>query len=83
MLSLVACSAKKPWTKDAIVNECLGEFNKRNETEKRYTGMQIPYICDCMGDKLSVKYKSDDEASNDKAGVQQISLECATKVMSK
>ena len=83
ILSLAACSAKKPWTKDSIVNECLREFNKKNETEKRFTGMQIPNICDCMGEKLSVKYKSDDDADNDKAGVQQISLDCAMEAMSK
>jgi hypothetical protein len=36
-----------------------------------------------MGEKLSVKYKSDDDADNDKAGVQQISLDCAMEAMSK
>jgi len=83
IFSLAACSAKKPWTKDSIVNECLGEFNKKNETEKKFTGMQIPLICDCMGEKLSVKYKSDNDANKDKEGVQQISIDCAMQVMSK
>lgn len=82
IFSITACN-NKPWNKDTIVNDCLREFNKRNEKEQRFTGMQIPLICDCMGDKLSVAYKSDAESSKDKEGVQKISLDCLRDAMSK
>ncbi len=45
--------------------------------------MQIPYICDCMADKLVVKYKSDKESSADKEGVTQLSIDCYQEVMSR
>ena len=83
VILLAGCSAKKPWTKESIVNDCLRTFNKKNETEKRFTGMQIPYICDCMADKLVVKYKSDKESSADKEGVTKLSVDCYQEVMSK
>lgn len=83
IFSIAACTNKKPWTKDTIVNDCLREFNKRNEKDQKFTGMQIPLICDCMGEKLSVKYKSDAESSKDEEGVRKISMDCAMDAMSK
>ena len=45
--------------------------------------MQIPFLFDCMAEKLVAKYKSDDESSKDEEGVKKISMDCATEVMSK
>jgi hypothetical protein len=72
IFSLTACTAKEPWTKDAMVNKCLGDFNKRNEKEKLFTGMQIPLLCDFVSEKLVAKYKSEAESDKDEAGVKQI-----------
>ncbi len=83
IVSLVGCSKKKPWTKDSVVNDCLRELNKKNEQEKRFSGMQIPYLCDCMAEKLVEKYRSDAESSKDKEGVTKISMDCVLEVMSK
>lgn len=82
IISLAACN-KKPWTKDSIVNDCLREFNKRNEKDPKFTGMQIPLICDCMSDKLATQYKSDAASSKDKEGVRKISTDCLMQVMAK
>ena len=83
IFSLTACSAKKEWTKDSLVNKCLGDFNKRNEKEKKFTGMQIPLLCDCMAKKLVARYKSEAEADKDEEGGMQIGKDCAMEVMSK
>lgn len=83
ILSLIGCTDKEPWTKDALVNDCLGNFIKKNETEKRYTSMEIALLCDCMADKMLVKYKSVKESNRDKEGAMSIGQDCATQVLKK
>ena len=83
ILTLIGCAGKKPWTKDALVNDCLGNFIKKNETEKRYTSMDIALLCDCMADKMLVKYKSVKESNRDKEGAIAIGRDCAMEVLQK
>ena len=83
LFTLGACAQKKKWDKATIVNKCLGEFTKQNEKEKRLTTMQLADICDCLGDKMSVKYKTEKEADADKDGVQEMSMNCAMEAMQK
>ena len=83
ILTLIGCAKKKSWTKDALVNDCLGNLIKKNEKEKRYTSMEIALLCDCMADKMLVKYKSVKESNRDKEGGMQIGKECGMEVLNK
>ena len=83
ILALSGCAEKQKWTKDALVNDCLGNFIKKNETEKRYTSMEIALLCDCMADKMLVKYKSVKESNRDKEGATAIGRDCAMEVLRK
>ena len=83
ILSLVGCAKKEKWTKDALVNKCLGDFNKRNDVEKKFTTLQIGLLCDCVAEKMTTKYKSSKEADKDEEGSRQVGMDCATEVMSK
>lgn len=65
------------------MNKCLGDFNKRNEKEKLFTGMQIPLLCDCVAEKMVAKYKSEKDADKDEEGARKIGQECAMQVMQK
>jgi hypothetical protein len=82
VLSFTACTQKK-WDKDTMVNDCLGDFTKKNEKEKRFTTMQIAYLCDCVAEKMLVKYKSAKEADKDEQGMKEIGSSCGTEVLSK
>ena len=82
-ISFAACKPKKPWTEDALVNDCLKTFNERNAKEPRFTGMQIPLLCKCMSEKMIAKYKTEAESDKDQSGVTQITQECLGEVMSK
>ena len=75
--------AKNEWNKDDLTNGCLKDFYKRNEEQKLMETNQIPYLCDCMTDKLLAKYKSEKESSRDEAGVTAIGRDCAMEVLSK
>lgn len=83
LFSFAGCAKKKPWTKDALVNDCLKNFYKKNEKEKIFSGMQIPLLCNCMSEKLVAKYKSDDESSKDQAGVSEITQDCVKEMLPK
>ena len=52
----MGCATKEEWTKDALVNKCLGDFNKRNDVEKKFTTLQIGLLCDCIAEKMTTKY---------------------------
>lgn len=82
VLSFTACSKKK-WDKDTMVNDCLGDFTKKNEKEERFTTMQIAYLCDCVSEKMLIKYKSAKEADKDEEGVKEIGSNCAKEVLNK
>ncbi len=71
------------WKKEKLVNDCLRDFTKKNEQQKLFTQVQIGYLCDCVAEKLMVKYKSMKEADNDPKGAQAIGMECGTEVMSR
>ena len=72
ILTLIGCADKKPWTKDALVNDCLSDLTKRNEEQKMFSTMQLAKICDCASEKMLVKYKSFKEFNRDKEGSGQI-----------
>lgn len=82
-ISFAACKAKKPWTEDALVNDCLKTFNEKNAKEPKFTGMQIPLLCKCMSEKMIAKYKTEAASDKDQSGVMQITQECLGEVMSK
>ncbi len=82
-LSLIGCASKKPWNKDALTNDCLNDFYKKNEAQKLFDQNKIPYLCDCVTDKLLANYKSMSESDKDKEGVMKIGRDCAIDVMSK
>lgn len=80
---LTGCAAKKKWDKDSLVNDCLRQFTEKNEKEKILTTMQLANICDCLSEKMLVKYSSAAEADKDEAGAEQMGRECAMEVMGK
>ncbi len=82
MLALAGCSQKK-WDKDTLVNDCLRDFTKKNEEEKLFNTMQLATLCNCVSDKLLVKYKSARESDKDEAGVTQIGQDCAMELRQK
>lgn len=81
LFMLSGCTAKKKWDKDTLVNDCLRQFTEKNEKEKLLSTMQLANICDCLADKMLVKYKSGAEADKDEAGAEQMGRECALQVM--
>ncbi|MDZ4807413.1 MAG: hypothetical protein SGI96_04005 [Bacteroidota bacterium] len=83
IILFMGCATKEEWTKDALVNKCLGDFTKRNEKEKKFSTLQIGLLCDCITEKMTTKYKTAKEADKDEAGGRQIGQDCATEVMSK
>ena len=83
ILSFIGCTQKEKWTKDAMVNKCLGDFNKRNEKEKKFSSLQIGLLCDCVAEKMTTKYKSSKEADKDEQGAKQMGMDCAMEVMKK
>ena len=82
VLSFIACR-KKEWNKDYMVNQCLGDFRKRNEKEKVFSDMQVAKLCDCVAEKAVAKYKSEAALNKDKAGATAIGQACALELMSK
>lgn len=81
ILTLIGCADKEPWTKEALVNDCLKDITKRNEEQKMFSTMQVAKICDCASDKMLVKYKSIKEFNRDKEGSGQIGADCAQQMM--
>ncbi len=81
IFTFIGCAKKKSWTKDALVNDCPGNLIKKNEQEKRYTSMEIALLCDCMADKMLVKYKSVKESNRDKEGAIAIGRDCGIEVL--
>ncbi len=82
ILALTGC-AKKEWSKQALVNDCLKDFTARNEKEKLFDPAKIPYLCNCISEKMVTKYKSEKESSKDKEGATQIGRDCAMEVLQK
>ena len=80
VFSFVACKQQK-WDKQTLTNDCLKEFNEKNEQQKLFTTLQIANLCDCMSDKMLARYKSVAESNKDKEGGTQIGKECALEVM--
>ena len=82
VLSIAGCVSEK-WDKDTLTNDCLRKLNENNEKNKIYTTMQVAYLCDCMTDKLLVKYKSASQSNKDEEGLRQINKACVLEVMTK
>ncbi len=80
---LTGCRTENKWKKEKLVNDCLRDFTKKNEQQHLFTQVQIGHLCDCVAEKLMVKYKSMKEADNDPDGARQIGQDCGTEVMSK
>lgn len=83
ILSFIGCAPNEKWTKDAVQNKCLGDFNKRNDEEKKFNSFQIGQLCDCIAEKMTTKYKSSKEADKDEEGSKQMGMDCAMEVMKK
>lgn len=83
IIFLLAGCAEEKWTKEKLVNDCLRDFTKKNDEQKLFTQVQIGHLCDCVAEKLLVKYKSMKEADQDPDGAQKIGSECAVDIMSK
>lgn len=83
LLAITGCAPKAKWDKDALVNKCLKDFTKRNEKEKLLSPMQLAHVCDCLAEKMLVKYKSEKEADKDKEGMQELGSTCALEAMEK
>lgn len=83
IISLTGCAKKKAWNKDALTNDCLKDFYKKNEEQKLFDTNKIPYLCDCVTDKLLATYNSMAESDKDEAGVMKIGRDCAFDVMNK
>jgi hypothetical protein len=82
LLTMTGCSQKK-WDKETLVNDCLADFTKKNEEEKIFTQMQLAHICDCLAERMLVKYKSANEADKDEEGMTEMGRACAMDVMEK
>ena len=80
MFVLAGC-AKREWSKDALVNACLEDFTARNEKEKRFEPGKIPYLCDCIAERMIKKFKTEKESEEDPAASMQIGRECTMEIM--
>jgi hypothetical protein len=81
LVTITSCKEQKKWDKDTLVNECLRDFTKKNEEQKLFTTMQLANLCDCVTDRMLVKYKSYKESDKDEKGMEAIGRECAMEVM--
>jgi hypothetical protein len=81
LLAMTSCADQKKWNKETLVNECLRDFTKKNEENKMFSTMQLANLCDCLADRMVVKYKSFKESDKDEAGMQELGRECAMEVM--
>jgi hypothetical protein len=79
LLSLVSC-AKKKWDKETLKAKFLKEF-KSNDKTKVLGEEMLAKISDCTAEKIVAKYKTESEANKDKAGVQEISMNCTLEAM--
>lgn len=82
ILALTGC-AKKEWSKESLVNDCLRDFKKRNEQEKLFDPARLPSLCNCIADKMILKYKTEAESVRDEAGATEIGRDCAIEVLQK
>lgn len=83
VMLLAGCKSENKFTKEKLVNDCLRDFTKKNEQQQLFSQVQIGRLCDCVAEKLLVKYKSMKEADKDPEGAKAIGMECGTEVMSK
>ena len=70
VLFITACG-KKQWSKSYVVEKCNADFSKRDEIKQYFNAAQMKDLCDCVGDKMMAKYKSEAEANKDQAGAEQ------------
>jgi hypothetical protein len=80
LLSLVSC-AKKQWSKDYLVKKCNKEMKNNKEVNGLVSDENLGKICDCVSEKMFIKYKSESEADKDKMGAEQIGKDCAMAVL--
>lgn len=80
VLFITSCSNKK-WSKDYVVKKCNADFSKRDDIKQYFNDAQMKELCDCVGDKMMAKYKSEAEANKDQAGAEQIGGDCARQVL--
>lgn len=66
-----------------MLNQCLGDLNKKNEIEPKFTSLQIGLLCDCISNKMIVTYNSDAEAGKDPEGAKKIGSDCAQEILAK
>lgn len=74
-LVMLGCGKKK-WDKDYITSKCLKSL-KGNAGAEILGEEKTKKLCDCMADKMLVKYKSEAEADKDKAYAEELAAECA------
>ena len=80
ILLITACSNKK-WSREYVIDKCNTDIVKQDDIKKYYNDAQIKKLCDCVGDKMMAKYKSESEANKDKAGAEVIGADCAREVL--
>jgi hypothetical protein len=49
--------------------------------EKRFSETQVQELCDCVANKMLLKYKSEAETENDSIGARQLARECKLEVL--
>ena len=80
VIALAGCG-KKEWSKEYMAKKCNDEMKKSSEVSGMISAANIVKICDCVGDKMVVKYKSEAAANKDEEGVKELSKDCTIGVL--
>jgi hypothetical protein len=82
VLAMTGCG-KKEWSKEYASGLCAKQLKKQNSTKDLLNDDQMTKICDCIGDKMVSKYKTEAEANKDTEGVTEISKNCTIDELQK
>lgn len=73
--TLLLCSCTNNWNKEYAKKTCITGASLKapdNPTSKA----MIEKLCDCIGEKMVTKYKSEAEANKDLQGAEAMGIEC-------
>ena len=80
IIALAGCG-KKEWSKEYMAKKCNTEMKKNSQITGMISAENIVKICDCVGDKIVVNYKSEAAANKDEKGVKELSKDCTIGVL--
>jgi uncharacterized lipoprotein YehR (DUF1307 family) len=80
IIALAGCG-KKEWSKEYMAKKCNTEMKKNSQIAGMISAENIVKICDCVGEKIVVNYKSEAAANKDESGVKELSKDCTIGVL--